>query len=34
VGGGLIGNAMFADSSIVVIDLPHRRFGIAVAPPR
>lgn len=29
--GGLIGNAMFADSTIVVIDLARRRFGIADA---
>ena len=31
--GGLIGNALFADSNIVIIDLSRRRFGIAVTKP-
>jgi hypothetical protein len=31
--GGIIGNALFADSSVVVIDLARRRFGIGVACP-
>lgn len=29
--GGLFGNAMFADAHVVIVDIPRRRFGIAVA---
>lgn len=27
--GGTIGNALFYDKDVVIIDLPHRRFGVA-----
>jgi hypothetical protein len=30
--GGTFGNALFYDRNIVIIDLPHQRFGIAESP--
>lgn len=30
---GLVGNALFADRWMVIVDLPHRRFGLVPSPP-